>query len=783
LEEQSKDKPLKPIFSFIINKEGNELQVFGVDTVDAKLISSEGYDNDVKLSDLKARIEFDKSGINPMPTYYINLHKGKKEESENKGLTTWGDFTNSDRHFRVEIDKEVMQTTTQSESFIVVICYKDEKQKKEFAYAFKIHLCTKENLIEAAMDFGSEASQIYVNNDKCNLNLISSFEKFHSFSSWKWETDKTTGKVQKKYWQGEPDDDLYKSIFFINSNPDITEIVDEPNKNSDKTFIQTLIPENYEPEKYNCLTILPNLKLVELLQGSTWKGEIKFPYKNPFDDTSNTLRLSSPIAKNGILRMVLNNFLHCLLKDKSNTDATKKRYLRLLLLMPNVYYQQKVYSIIKNLYEDFEKIRTFPNTCQQYLGIEIQMLSESDAAFMGAKIDSGNSDNMIQKCVDNGFFLIVDAGKGTTDFSILRQQGLKRSVFDSLYRNGIPASGHFITYAFYEAIKDFLNSNGISLKELVEKAERATLLGFMAALEQFKINYNNYKCIDVKVITDKTSLNNLGGVTNFLLQLLNAKEHIPNVQDKVTNKIGQLVKEIEDAIQKGIKQTPDFEQFEQVLLTGRGLQFEPFRQQLQEMLIKNRWIKSKDDIHSFKDSKKAKTICLEGAFETQKIEINNNSELIGRPYTDVPNLKTKNPLSKIKNWAQQAKQKYNNKGAFLDKDFFYNGITGIQSDNLNIFISGRRIESDVNDTTGNERRIYFVGEHFIIQSNKKSKIITEQMGKNLDDVVKQTLFPFYSEFPDSFNKENLTTSTPQPTVQPKQDEQKEEIIINEDVNA
>ena len=787
LKEQSAEEKLNPIFSFVINNENNASRVFGIDADDAKLISTEGYDNDVKLSDLKTKILFTEGNSDSLPTYSIILYKGKKEESEKNGLASWGDFTNSDKHFRVEIDKTIMAATT--ESFVVEICYKykDEKQEKKFAYAFKIHLYTKENLIEAAMDFGSEASQIFVQSDGTNMKLVSSFEKFHgNLDSHEWGKD-DKGEKDKDYWQGIPSDDLYKSVFFIHTKPLKTTTVDKPNTNNESTFIQTLIPKNYEKEKYKDMIILPNLKLVELLSGISWTKKISFKEGNPFDK-QNLLLLSSTTAKNGILRMVLNNFLHCLLNDKLESTASNKRFIKLLLLMPNVYYQQKVYSVIKNLYEDFEKIKLNEKKYEQYAGIEIQMLSESDAAFMGAKSDAAfmktktknNTGPTSQRCVKDGYFLIIDAGKGTTDFSILKQQGKKRSVFDSFYRNGIPASGHFLTYAFYEAAKEFFNSNGISLKNLIENAERSTLIKFMTVLEQFKIKYNEFSFDNKNVPIDKTSINTLDSIVTFLDELAKEKKHIPQIKKKVKEKVRLLVDKIQEAIKLGIKQEHTFKKFEKVLLTGRGFLFSPFQVAVSKMLSKNQWINENSDIHAYKkeDCNKAKTICLKGSFETEKIEINNNSELIGRPYTAIPELISKNLFEKWWNKLAIYWQNRKNRATFLDKEFFYNGVSVNQSSNLDIFISGRKIAMDDNKEEGNERRVYFTGENFIIQSkDRPNKIIEDKLGENLDDIVKQTLFPYYSEYPDSFNNETINTTSNNEIKQEVKNQEIDESVI------
>lgn len=754
LEEQTPNNTLKPIFSFIINNGGNDLQVFAVNTNDAKLISTDGYDNDVKLSDLNASIEYKENNIDSLPTYYVNLDKKKQITTEN-GLVIKGSFNNPDKPFCVNIDKTVMPTAI--ESFVVVIRYKTES--KEFSYSFKIHLCEKSNLIEAAMDFGSEASQVLVKSDGTNMRLVSVFEKFHAnFNSWTWGKD-DKGNDDIDYWQGKSNNELYKSVFFIHPNPKATKIEDEPNKNEAKNFIQTLTPKNFPTKD---LIMLPNLKLVELLHSSNWQGDINFTDGNPFNG-ENSLPLSSPSAKDGILRMVLNNFLYCILKNKHNSKENRKRFLRLILLMPNVYFQKKVYKIIKNLYEDFEQIR-LQKDYQQYAGIEIQMISESDSAFIGARKEK---EDFEKKIVENGYFLIIDAGKGTTDFSILRRQNDKRSVFDSLYRNGIPASGHFLTFAFYEALRDFLNSENITLKDKVENAlkndDKSTLLNFMTILEQFKINYDEYS-FDGEVATDKlnaSSASTLDGITSYLKEnLIDRKKHIPNVKEKVNDKIKSLVDLIEKKIKSAIEQEQNFRQFTQILLTGRGFLFMPFQNAVKDMLTNNGWITDRNHIHSYSnENNKAKIICLEGAFRTEEIIINDNSELIGRSYTDIPPIQTKWLHKKLKNRFDRWLHK-RNRGNFLNKDFFYNGITGIQSTNLNVFISGRKIENDIlrDDDSGNERRIYFIGEGFIVQNKGTSKPIEENLNENMNDKVKQTLFPFYSDYPASFNNENIITS-------------------------
>ena len=777
-----KEQPDKPLFSFIINNEEDTPPVFAINADDIKLISTDGYDYNVELSSLQPNIEYKENDIDSLPTYYVNIENKKKDSTKN-GLSVCGTFSSPEKHFCVKIDNTVMPK--ERTTFVVVVRSKVKKEKGKiiestysFSYAFKIHLCNKNDLIEAAMDFGSEASQVRVRADGTNMLLVDAFEKFHTqYDSNYWTQYWKEANIEKEnqikeYWQDDLEPDLYKSVFFIHTKPKKTEKEEIPNKNVDNTFIKALVPKNVSSDKLEDLIILPNLKLMELLSSSYWKGQVDFGDEgNPFDGKK-ILNLSSPKANDGILSMVLNNFLHCILK--TNYSKTKsKQFLRFILLMPNVYYQKKVYTIIKNIYEDFEKIKLQDVEYEQYAGIEVQMISESDAAFVGAINDTQyfTQQNAAGEC-----FLIIDAGKGTTDFSILKQHE-SRSKFDSIYKTGIPASGQYLTYAFYEAAKDFFNSNGISLKDFVKKAkkERASLLKFMDTLEQFKTaDYENFRHNSEVQITDdaKASLKNLNDITTFLNKtLIEKKCHIPNTKEKVKKQIDSLVQKIEESITAGIKQEKNCKQFKQVLLTGRGFLFSPFQEAVKTMLLEKNWVSKKTDIHSYsKDSKgRAKILCLDGAFATggngneggktaNEVEINDNSELIGRPYCFV-NVGTKNPIKKIQAFFHQKKMSYN-RGNYLDKDFFYNGIRGISGTNIDIMFGGRKLKNDENENDFIERIIYFTGKELIVQyKNKKISKIDEKPNSNgyyVDEMVKQTLFPFYSEYPESFENENIT---------------------------
>jgi len=507
-----------------------------------------------------------------------------------------------------------------------------------------------------------------------------------------------------------------------------------------KTHIITLLPKDIDQNSYKDLEILPNMKLIELLDfnNSLFDFDITFNDGNPYNDYETYVTpFADKQTREGTLRLILSSFLYCLLENKIienyNVPERHKRFLRLIVLMPNVYYQKKIYSIIKNLYNDFNKIIKNQRYAQ-YGGIEIQMISESDAAFVGTKKDP----SIPRIDASNGYFLVIDAGKGTTDFSILKQYS-NFSKFDSVYRAGIPTSGHLLTYAFYEAIRDYLNSKGITLNDKLLGAERATLLKFMECLETFKIYHSdieNNENNEINFNLDKKS--SLDDIISFLNDnLIKNRIRIPNSKEKVEKKIEELTDEIEKAIEYGVKACPGFKNFEQVLLTGRGFLFDKFKEAVEDMLSKKGWVNDKQLVVSY-SSDRAKYICLEGAFSSgRKVEINKNSELIGRPIIQRLEDKKKCWINKI----LKSKRIVNNSDE-LDTEFFYEGVRGITQQNLSVRIGGKEVDKFFEDQ--DEKRLYFIGDGFIFQTKYGIENIEEDyLNLQLTPLVMQTLFPFF----------------------------------------
>ena len=124
-----------------------------------------------------------------------------------------------------------------------------------------------------------------------------------------------------------------------------------------------------------------------------------------------------------------------------------------LLLVPNIYIQANIDLL---LYEMSKMNKN--DDGRKY---DFRVISESDSAFVGikeARMAGGNQNplsgilNNVRDPRQKDTFLIIDAGKGTTDFSIVRYDpnpnGAANSNLISLKRGGIVGAGGAIDYVF-----------------------------------------------------------------------------------------------------------------------------------------------------------------------------------------------------------------------------------------------------------------------------------------------------------------------------------------------
>lgn len=743
--------------SFLVNS-SNHYDVFSLPSERIQLICDEGNKENVNLVDAHYKLECVDSNNAHMyrhseniPVYNIRICSGKGKNEIHDGAKKYFCFLGNlgdtiapgEQPFTL---KALFRGAEQLKEYIIQFTYEIvDEYKITSTYFGAIRICEYSNddtLLKASLDFGSEASQIHLSTSKPedNMNIRDAF------------VDIVGEDKDKDYWQGRQEDDktLYKSIYHIHKEPAATNFGDMPMVNGDKNFLQSLLPVTSSTEDH---ILLPNLKLVEQLTGLISLDNITFR-KNGFmgnvDKGPITVNLSSLELANGILRQILCNFLAVILKSEPNRE-----FLHFTLLVPNVYLQDKVNKLVTGLYDDFNLLREKPSF-SRYKGIEVSIVSESDASFFGVRARAGKTDLPFIKDAN---YLIIDAGKGTTDFSFISQRGQNLANYSSMYRSGIPASGHVLTYAFYDALRSYFHNIGCGdfFDDIMRKSvgkETSEILNFVSLLEQFKIRSKDLvedKTIDSEAMALKTSyLNTLENLNTFLSKLLNKGKMIPGMTEALDEKIELMTGLLKDSIVEYAEKNLKGANCNKVFLTGRAFMLQQFREAVSAMLVTNKVVASKTDIFYRYDL--TKSICTYGAMKVgEQSVVNKNSNMLGCPHlfeeTGEDNNKgKKNLVKEVKQWLRKVRHVDDGIGAEMSFDFFYEGIELRNVSNAVFSLSG--IDTLVGTGKKNDLQVYYTGDGYIWKHAGECKRIdiVGTISKLDNDVcsrlVKESVFPF-----------------------------------------
>lgn len=690
-----------------------------------RLISEEGTHKDLDHKWTFVVLPSDKKE-DGYATYRVRLtndEKVKKQHYNSCGLTVAGMISDEDKPIILGYDPTKLNT---AEPIVLQMEY--ESEGRLYKESLRFYFCDEANVASVALDFGSEASQAMFGKTDQNLCFVGLFEDMLGLRN-------PDPKKNNEYWQGTASDTLFKSVFWVRHTPkQVPHFGDRPMKTADAPLVSPLLSASEPAAIYDQLELLPNLKLVELSQGGNYinydKGGITIPEDS--DLVYGKASLADHLMRSSLLRIILSNFLHAVLSDVNSNNT--ERCLRIVIMAPNVYYQDKVFEMMKGLYLDFDimKKKGLYGKCK---GIEVQVVSESDAAFIGAKKYKRGT------IVDatNGYFLNIDSGKGTTDFSIL-QQSTSFGDYNSLYRDGIPAAGNVITYAYYEALYDFMMAHGIDINPLFEVASKAALIDLMSCLEELKKRDVPGAELEYFTVPTKKDISSMADFLKYLSN--NRKRTIPCVSQYVDRKLEVLVNCLKESIGNYMQMNKCV--FTQVVLSGRALLYHPYKEKLVKMLLEEQWIPSEDAV-VWVDGEQAKTCCLVGALEMEDVlSINYNSGLIGSPIMQKSADASEGAVSRFFSKLGKAIRAARYSG--IDMDFFYGGSQSITCRNVTLRVGGRvhQIYSSDNE----EKRIYFLGNSFASQTGEQPLKYIKSSDLTFDNpvyqsLVNQSLFPYY----------------------------------------
>ena len=499
---------------------------------------------------------------------------------------------------------------------ILVINIRLFEPKQNLYYDFSVNVAPRDNTYDIVIDFGSEASQIWINrrcNDPSNEgNMMSLFKSIKRNSSFNAEKD-------DNIYQFDPSNPkLFRSLFFVKNEIPRADI-----QQNDLTFINrdndliTIFTEN---------VALPNMKLMD-------HSNVPLPEFYVNDEPLNIYQ-----RVNEIRAEILKFFFKTALRQIDRT-SNQPVACKITFLVPNTYKQETLSSVHSQLIEDLRLLReNAENPFEHIKGdIEVSTFSESDASFFGWYRAGEYSKSDAQKRV-----LIVDIGKGTTDFSVLRISSNQGQVtVERMARSGFVGAGNVMTFALLASvIRQIAHEIGdtnpadiyTAIRDMAYNSDRAKKNKLYHKLERLKCAPHITGRTTVAEFIDSYDFSGLASISGLTIDKLcdilaeaNEKECFQQDNDPV---VSCYSKQITDRLITELCYVYDEDvDVDKVVLSGRGAMSHPLANAIKEAFRK---INDKIEITQLPPSM-TKSGCLKGPLN-QSLNLDHmNMNIVGWP--------------------------------------------------------------------------------------------------------------------------------------------------------
>lgn len=462
----------------------------------------------------------------------------------------------------------------------------------------------KENIADVVLDFGSEASQMAIFPRGETMKIKHIVNLFDEIKTHRYPDEENKALVQYAN-----DNKLFRSIFYIKKEiPDAEdEAYDNPYKlltadnDDNKLFVDFAKYNDVQEEAFRkAYLISPNVKLssyggIELPQIKCKRTYIEITeFNNKLFYRSNILLF----------------LLHALNKVANSSTWENATFVSFKVLMPNVYDQQEIAQTLKLLQGDIQSALDSGNY-SRIKGFELTAVSESDASLLGVFC---LLDSMIRR-PNAGNYLILDAGKGTLDFSLLKiedNNGIR--TYKNIWRSGIIGAGNSLTYGYLLAMlrqfleetcanlpanantdqrmKEFLWRNilgcGKDDEQVTGAGDMANLANMMNSIEEYKkskFSQKGNKNIQKATETaDDWSRLQITTFTKWIEKsIINKRplayyaEYVEAIMQSLTNEVLESIQKM----QKGHTNDIDF-----VVFAGRAFKMQAFKAMMKEKLKK-----------------------------------------------------------------------------------------------------------------------------------------------------------------------------------------------------
>lgn len=495
------------------------------------------------------------------------------------------------------------------------------------------YLAPASQIRDAVIDSGSEATQIalFKRDGEISINnIIPILDDTLVHFKISDEEYAPTDFIQAETEEDVYDSSLFKSKFFVKKEVNKTDISSQtllPNREID-SVLKMLMTSGQLEDMRNTHIQLYNMKIASF-------GGVELP----------------KIKRNGLLhpitvvgrdhfyyRKYLNVFLYEILTRFCDEDADEEhlipKLLSLYVLMPNVYTPQKAQEVLDYIRKDLEEIiKQDDSFKERVIGFNVTSISESDASLVGAiSLSTGQ--------FDKGRYLIMDAGKGTLDFSMTEKD--ENGKLKNIMKSGIVGASAAIGYGFMlDLLQAYLKEREIKVDNIKEfifghilgRTSTGRSLGggdlcylnnLMEAVDAYKIRYEtldeDFSLVNEKLVEDGQFM-----IESFILWI---KECQHKISIPYTNAIVEtivLYSILKIATSVGIDASIDY-----VVFAGRGFLYKDLKTKMLDALKSHYNNIQEKTFISVGNAMNNKNVCL---FITKAInEGAYNYQLLPKPY-------------------------------------------------------------------------------------------------------------------------------------------------------
>ena len=302
--------------------------------------------------------------------------------------------------------------------------------------------------------------------------------------------------------------------------------------------------------------------------------------------------------KQELISAILLRLLRLMIASK---PGFRKGGLVVTLLVPNIYTQHEVFSLLSLLRKYTARMLASLQLTGAELPIEYETISESDAAFMGYQ-----QTHPEEVRLNNGeIALVIDSGKGTTDISMLLADDNEN--YSSFFRTGFAGAGNVLQYGF---IEDFLTlvlraipgNNDIRVSEFISRYIQdqhmtADVLNFLELMEEQKRHFREREALGLEAFSrlSEQSVSSERTIANLHKDLSTLLAYTADIlpgrnirwDEEITGLIHKAVDCIVHSVTAGIREvmTRDIRRRTKlVMLSGRAFYFGLLKEKLEAAL-------------------------------------------------------------------------------------------------------------------------------------------------------------------------------------------------------